>query len=247
MAMTKCRECGHQISTKAEACPSCGAKQAKSSGCLKFLLIPLALLVVLSLFVRLNGAGTDSIKTVDASGRVQQQAEPKSVAPIRSSDQMPEQPGSQWEYSQGADSMGKAAIRQAQVLSSNVVEFDFPYAGAQHATISLRSHPRHGKDVIFSIERGQIQCPSYDDCTVVVRFDDETAANYPAVGAEDNSGETIFIRNYARFVEKVAKAKRVRISVPVFQQGAPVFEFDVSNFDQRKYRGEPPVPSPSAR
>lgn len=31
MAMTKCRECGHEISTKATACPSCGAKIKRTS------------------------------------------------------------------------------------------------------------------------------------------------------------------------------------------------------------------------
>jgi hypothetical protein len=31
------------------------------------------------------------------------------------------------------------------------------------------------------------------------------------------------------------KAKRVRISVPVYQQGSPVFEFEVSGFDTNAY------------
>jgi hypothetical protein len=31
MALTKCRECGHQISTKATLCPSCGAKIKRTS------------------------------------------------------------------------------------------------------------------------------------------------------------------------------------------------------------------------
>jgi len=30
MAMTKCKECGAQISTTAESCPHCGAKQKKT-------------------------------------------------------------------------------------------------------------------------------------------------------------------------------------------------------------------------
>lgn len=34
MAMIKCKECGKEISNKAEACPSCGAKPYKPSGCL---------------------------------------------------------------------------------------------------------------------------------------------------------------------------------------------------------------------
>lgn len=34
MAMTKCKECGADISTKAEACPKCGARQPRpTSGC----------------------------------------------------------------------------------------------------------------------------------------------------------------------------------------------------------------------
>jgi len=116
------------------------------------------------------------------------------------------------------------------------VNFDFPYSGTQHATLTLRTHPRHGKDIIFSIEKGQILCRSYEDCTVLVRFDDEPPSNYSAVGAADNSTETIFIRNYSKFVEKLLKAKRVRIAANIYQQGAPAFEFDVSGFDQGKYK-----------
>jgi hypothetical protein len=33
MALTKCRECGREISTTAAVCPNCGAKQTRTSGC----------------------------------------------------------------------------------------------------------------------------------------------------------------------------------------------------------------------
>lgn len=41
MSLVRCKECGAQISTLAESCPGCGAKQSKSSGRLKafFLLV----------------------------------------------------------------------------------------------------------------------------------------------------------------------------------------------------------------
>ena len=100
----------------------------------------------------------------------------------------------------------------------------------------MRTHPRYGKDVIFSIEKGQILCRSYEDCIVLVRFDDEPPVNYSAVGASDNSTETIFIRNYNKFVKKLLKAKQVRIATNIYKQGAPVFEFDVSDFDQDEYQ-----------
>jgi hypothetical protein len=51
MAMTKCRECGAEISTAAAACLKCGAKHKKqTSGCLLVALGLLALVVVVSMF-----------------------------------------------------------------------------------------------------------------------------------------------------------------------------------------------------
>ena len=102
--------------------------------------------------------------------------------------------------------------------------------------LALRSHPRHGNDVIFKIERGQVLCRSYEDCTILVRFDDDEAQSFSAVGAADNSTETIFIRNYSRFLSRMQKANTVRIAVNIYQQGAPAFEFDVSGFDATKYK-----------
>jgi len=139
-------------------------------------------------------------------------------------------------YGKNEDPMAKGITYGAMVRSTNTVEFDFPYSGPQHATLTLRTHPRHGKDLMFSIERGQFLCRSYEDCTILVRFDEQQAQKYSAVGASDGSTETIFIRNYSRFVGSMQKAKTVRIAAEIYQQGAPAFEFDVSGFDTSKYR-----------
>ncbi len=91
-----------------------------------------------------------------------------------------------WSYSQNDDPMSKGKTYHASLMSSNTVQFGFPYSGAQHGTLTLRIDPKYGKDVIFSIEKGQILCHSYQDCTVRVRFDEENAVSYSAVGAADN-------------------------------------------------------------
>lgn len=132
--------------------------------------------------------------------------------------------------------MSKGSIYSARVMSSNTVNFSFPYSGTQHAALILRTHPRHGKDVIFKIEKGQILCPSYDGCKVLVRFDDQEAVSFNATSTADNSTETLFIKNYSRSVEKMLKAKLVRITANIYQEGSQIFEFDVSNFDQKKYK-----------
>jgi hypothetical protein len=134
--------------------------------------------------------------------------------------------------------MGKGSTLFAQVASTNTVMFDSPYGGPQHATLTLRTHPRHGKDIMLAIERGQFLCRSYEDCNVLVRFDDQKAVTYSGVGPADSSTETVFIRNYSRFVSNMLNAKRVRISTEVYQEGSPVFEFDISGFDEAKYKGK---------
>ena len=134
--------------------------------------------------------------------------------------------------------MTGGATRHAYVLSTNTVNFGAPYAGEQHGRLSIRTDPKYGRDIIFSIERGQLLCRSYEDCDVLVRFDDGKPERFSAVGPADSSSETIFFRNYDRFLGKLRQAKMVRISLNVYQQGAPVFEFDVSGFNQAKYAGK---------
>jgi hypothetical protein len=231
MALIKCKECGAEVSSKAETCPKCGAQVAdKPMGCGTAVGILFLGLIIIAVFTSFSPSVPVS-STPDAEQSAASTTSSQTVA-------MPESnlPGSQWTFYHHEDAMKKGDIYQAQVSSSNTVDFSFPYSGAQHATLMLRTHPRYGKDLIFSIEKGQFLCPSYDGCNVLVRFDDGEAVNFSAAAPEDNSTDTIFIRNYSRFVEKMLKAKRVRIAANIYQEGAPVFEFDVSGFDPTKYK-----------
>lgn len=229
MALIKCKECGAEISSAAKACPKCG-KGVTSSTKWGVLIGLVFIGIIISSFSSKNSSDTGS-QTSSSSKKSLSSSDAEAAHTPE-----PKIPGFQWSYLQSDDGMSKGAVYQAHVSSSNTVEFDFPYAGAQNATLTLRTHPRHGKDLIFRIERGQILCRSYEDCTVLVRFDDEQAANYTATSAADNSTETIFIRDYSRFAGKMLKAQRVRIAANIYQEGAPVFEFDVSGFDQNKYK-----------
>lgn len=146
--------------------------------------------------------------------------------------------GQQWRYNVVEEEMTGGKRKMAAVESTNTVEFDFPYSGSQHGHLTLRTDPRHGKDVIFRIEKGQILCPSYQGCSVQVRFDDEKPSNFAASGAADHSSDVIFLDDYARFLAKLKKAKRVRLAVNIYQQGTPVFEFDVSGFSFDRYQAK---------
>lgn len=185
-----------------------------------------------------------SHETSIAPGIVAKTDEPSSSSNLRNAyhelntklDESADRIGNQWSYFHNSDAMGKSTIYQAQISSTNSLHFSFPYEGAQQARLTLRIHPRYGSDIILSIEKGQFLCSSYDGCSVLVRFDDEKAVKYTAASAADNSTETLFIRNYARFFSGMLKAKRVRIAASVYQQGEPIFDFEVAGFDQTKFQ-----------
>jgi len=143
--------------------------------------------------------------------------------------------GQQWQYDVSEDPMSGAKRYTASVRSSNTVSFGFPYSGTQRGTLTLRTKGKE-KDVLFYIEQGQILCPSYQGCSVMVRFDEEKPVRFAARGPADHSSETIFLSDEGRFIGKLKKANRVRLAVEIYQNGAPAFEFDVSGFDQDKFQ-----------
>lgn len=141
-----------------------------------------------------------------------------------------------WMYLKVSDSMSSRKGVSARIRSDNAVNFSFPYQSAQQATLELREHPRHGRDVIFRIEKGQLMCHSYSDCNLLIRFDEGRAEQWKGNESADHDTTTIFIGNYPRFLQKLKTAKKVRIHVGVFQQGSPTFEFSVSGFDEKRYK-----------
>jgi hypothetical protein len=143
-----------------------------------------------------------------------------------------------WTYTADSDAMTGRSTRSAVIESENTVEFDFPYEGPQHGTLVIRNHPSYGQDVMLTIREGQILCPSYDDCTVRIRFDEGSPESWSGIGSGDNSTTVVFIRGYSRFVQRLRSAKIVRIQIPVYQEGQPVFEFHTGGYDHKKFQGE---------
>lgn len=134
-----------------------------------------------------------------------------------------------WDISETEDKMTGKKTVYASVDSTNTASFGWPYQGKTRAWLMVRRHPRHGQDVMFGIERGQLVCGS-SGCSVLVRFDDHQPIKFGAVGPEDNDSKMLFLTNDKKFVAELRKAKRVRVSATVYQEGQPMFEFDTTGF-----------------
>lgn len=145
-----------------------------------------------------------------------------------------------WEYRKQADSMTGKISQVALTISKNEFSFGSPYGGPQRAHLSIRAHPRYGNDVILQIQRGQFMCRS-SDCTLLVRFDNRPPMKFEGSEPADNSSDTVFIRNFSKFVSEAKRSKVVKIEAQFFREGARVFEFDI---DGLQWAG--PAPAPKA-
>lgn len=219
--MDKCRECGENVSDSAKTCPHCGvSKPVKKTSIIKIVLLSIFILWIISIVYHLNGSSNNTTTINDTT--------------LTTS--VPTEPEQQWHYGSSNDPMKNSKNYIAYIDSINTVNFGFPYQGEQHATLTLRTNTSGNNEIVFNIEKGQILCQSYEPCTVSVRFDDQDAISFNGVGPSDGSTETVFISNYKRFLAKISKSKKIKIAVNIYQQGAPVFEFNVADFNPGKLK-----------
>lgn len=132
-----------------------------------------------------------------------------------------------WEYEEQADAMGDGKIKTATIQSKNTINLGFPYTGEQPAFITIRRHPKHGKDIIFTMLKGQLIC-DYDDCSVTIRFDESKPIKLSASKPSDHSSNTFFLSGFDKFVSNAKKSKLLRVQATFYQRGNHVFEFDIA-------------------
>ena len=140
-----------------------------------------------------------------------------------------------WSYTEFTDDASGKKGKRATLLSENTVELSFPYSGPQYGTLQIRNHPRYGFHVIFMIEKGQIvSSTSWDNETMVIRFDDGQATTWSYGEPSDNSSEYAFIQPEGRFEAMMKKAKKVYITPTIYQAGSRTFRFNVKGYDASK-------------
>ena len=246
MALTNCKECGHQISKSATSCPNCGAKIKRTSLLTKIVAGFFGFVILFSILMAVIAQWSVDRQRQQQAARqaAQKTAEEKRLAALTPEQHAEEEKkraeqerlrreaeqrrlGLKWNYQETDEKMGRGKIKIAFVKSLNQFEFDFPYRRLQRATLQLRIHPKYGKDVILIIERGQFLC-RIRRCTVTVRFGEAKPQTFSASEPADHSTTVLFLRNYGRFVVNAKKVNKVYIEAQFYQEGTRVFEFDVS-------------------
>ena len=96
------------------------------------------------------------LPATDYAGCIEFQTKNKKTKVIQNETSINEVVRGKWEYRDYEDkASGKTAFK-ASLLSENKINLSFPYSGSQNGTLSVRNHPRWGKNIFLKIEKGQI-------------------------------------------------------------------------------------------
>lgn len=133
-----------------------------------------------------------------------------------------------WHYESSMDEMTDTKNVWASLKSDNYIEQEFPYEGDTYAKIIVRYMKKYGTDVILEIDKGQIVGIDVNATNFVsAKFDDAEPRKYYFDNAADMSTEQVFLRNAKDFINRCKSAKVIKIDIPMFQAGRPVFTFHV--------------------
>ena len=176
----------------------------KKSGCLKWGLIGFGIFVLLGIIGNMGSdkeeksSEASSLTSSENDGHVES-SKPSSVS---------------WDFSFAKDEMTDSRNVWAKIRSDNYVSQEFPYQGETYATITVRYMKKYGYDVLIQITKGQIVGNEYNGSNyVIVRFDDNS--------------DVVFINKHSEFIKQCKKAKDIKVEIPLYQAGRPVFSFHV--------------------
>lgn len=215
MALKNCSECGHQISTGAGKCPSCGARQTKRSTKLWA--------VFLFLFM-----GYVVYQVVQEPPPRAPTAAPSPPPPTTT--RAPAEQSTGWRYTSSTDDISGEAIRRAVLESRNTVSFRFPYQNPQHGRLAVREHPRFGTDLMLSIARGQFMC-EVRHCNITIRVDDDEPREIQAGRPQSASTTVVFLRPADELIQRLRTAETTRIEATFYQEGNRTFVFHTDGLD----------------
>ncbi len=218
MALRECKECNAKISTSAENCPQCGAKQPKRTSVATWVICVIFGLVV--------------FKVVSNSTSNFAEKSPPPSSAINSSSQTPLQtlaPLPNWIYSEIEDKMSGDKGQIAGTRSTNTLQFSFPYSAPDNrGTLLIRKNKSSGLNIYLAIDKGQFLC-SYYDCSFRVKFDDNKPIDWNGAPPQNHDSTTIFLHNSKAFLERLKKSKKLMIEPKFYQSAGQILEFNVTD------------------
>ena len=133
-----------------------------------------------------------------------------------------------WNFNIEKDEMTDSKNIWASIISDNYISQDFPYEGRTRASIIVRYMKKYGYDVLIQITDGQINGRDYYGTNyITARFDENSPKKYFFNESADGDSKIVFLRNSTDFIKRCKKAKNIKIDLPLYKGGRPVFTYHV--------------------
>lgn len=220
MGIKPCKECGSPVSDKAESCPACGFKQPKPTSRVTWLFLIAVICFAVMWVVESGKESTQPIsKSQNTSEHSSENVDMKELS-------------ENWLYKTSKDDMRNLVTKFASTVSTNSVDFDFPYNGGSSLILTLRKKGDE-IDVIVSVTKGQILC-SVRGCEVAFKFDDKPVKSITMSEPDNHSSDTLFVqydKTELEIISQLKNSKKLIIEVPFYREGRKQFTFDVTNLE----------------
>ena len=182
---------------------------------------------ILLIFLLARGCNNNN-SSRPSTAFVEAEEEIDTVVPVVVDDVAPEPQKVEWDFTISTDAMTDTKNIWAEIKSDNYIIQDFPYEGLTYAKLTVRYMKKYGYDVIVEITKGQINGSRYNGTNyITARFDEGNPKKYFFNEAADGSPEYVFLTNKQDFIKRCKQAKDIKIDIPVYQSGRPVFSFHV--------------------
>lgn len=133
-----------------------------------------------------------------------------------------------WVTTEDIDEMNDSKSVWKTITSTNTESYDALHDNV-YSKIIVRKMKKYGTDVMVCVNDAQIHGSEYyDENYVMVRFDNSTAVKYTYNTPSDGSTDVIFINKATDFIKRLKTAKKIKLEVPLFQEGREIFNFETS-------------------
>ena len=187
-----------------------------------------AVLAIVLLFALVAGLSNSKQNELSDSEAITAAVEDSVVAIALEEEVAPENNKVTWDFTIVKDEIYDTNNIWAEIKSDNYISQRFPYEGYTYATISVRYMKKYGYDVIIVISKGQIHGSRYNgDNYITARFDEGAPKKYYFNESADGSSDKVFLSSKSDFIKRCKQAKDIKIDIPIFQAGRPLFIFHV--------------------
>jgi hypothetical protein len=131
-----------------------------------------------------------------------------------------------WTYSENKDEMRGSTEKFAEIVSTNVLHFRFPYSGGSVGHVAIRKSPQFGIDVMLGITNGQFICSEYRADHVNIKFDDGPIKKYSCTTPSDGDPKTLFLRPTGALIKSFKNSRSAIIEAPFYQEGMQQLHFN---------------------